>query len=370
MNFKNIQGGVLIFVMVLSFIIILFIALLLTLYGDSVSHVKVVRDALYNDYKSSNMAIYTKAAYLDDSELQDAYAKKSGVDHYLTRYFNNYTKTLHAGINTLDKYYIEFNKSFREATFTNPETGALHLNNLDDIKNFKVYWNMKSDWTEASPTDDLVDFKKYNPQKRTESSDIRITLVKYGNSTYAVKCFLSSNSDIVSTAASGQYDSVFNNSITIDESYFKRSIDCTTTLDAVPGGSPPYDQDDPYKNELMLNANGVAVLDFNNYSYLLLVEPVSGVTTVRTVAIGNNGGDASIDGYTPTPYLNINIYPETSAKFFESNEFIGSYGSVAATSFGSVTYQSNTINSDSQVTNEEVLDLLYDHFVNTCAGNC
>ncbi|MBT4936635.1 hypothetical protein HON22_01845 [Candidatus Peregrinibacteria bacterium] len=298
---KSSKGGILLYVVIISAIVSMMVFMISVLFGSATRSSKDIKNFITKDYKSDNIITNTESRYKNDPSDVNIFLKQSNFLHQATQYKNDYTVFLNSQKVSEKSWTLPFKKAQRERPFVSSSAGVLYDNKLDTLRSFKIYWNMKN----TADTDEL---KKYNPMKRIEASNLRITLTKTGpqNST---RCFNTNNADVISDIGIDGGDSLaslFLNEITIKESYFKSatlSADCSKTPDYV--GDPlanPAIAPDPFEPPL-LNNDGILPLDFENYTFALKVEALDSAGHVRVQALGNNG-------FIPTNELEILVEPE------------------------------------------------------------
>ncbi len=313
------NGGILLYVFILGVIMLTFISLLATLFSSSVVNVKNIQDFIGRTQKAENIFNNAVERYKNDQNDYEMYLKQEDFEHSLTQYKKDQTVFLHSSTDDKKDYIWSFNDTQREIAFIKEDsvTGedVFFDNKLDEIKSFKIYWNMKTDISNP-------EISKYNPMQRVENAHLRITLEKVGKVGLenSKRCFNTNNSvviDHITIQSEDIFEDVFNNALIIDESYFKSftlSDDCTKIPDYVGDleGDPPIFPD-PYEPPLL---NGNNPLDFNNYGYTLTIEVLSGETSVRVNAVGNNG-------YIPTDYLDVEVIPEKEGDVLEEEVYVG-----------------------------------------------
>ena len=300
---KNNKGGVLLYVIIIISIITTLFFLSLTLFSSSAKRNKSIQTFIQKNIQQDNIINNIEARYKNNPFDIAIPLKQKEFQHQVTQYSNNYTQFLHANIDTEKSFSMNIHQSQKEAPFLNTDTGLISDNQLEKIRGFQIYWNMKN-------TIDNDELKQFNSIGRTENSHLRITLTKTGpqNST---RCFNTNNLDVINDIiidGGDSLSSVFNNELIIKESFFKSatlSNDCTKTPDYIgdPDATPPINPD-PFEPKL-LNNDSVLPLDFSNFHYTLTIEILNGDSHVRVKALGNNG-------FLPTKALKIIVEPEFS----------------------------------------------------------
>lgn len=300
-NLQNNTGGILLYVIIISTIIGVLVFLVSILFSSAARSSQDIKNFIHKDFKSENIISNTQSRYKNDPQDINISLSQSNFQHQATQYRNDWTLFLNSQ-KTLEKSQsLDFKKAQRERPFPNSNTGLMYNNQLDTVRSFKVYWNMKN-------TVDNDELKKYNPMKRAENSNLRITLTKTGTEN-STRCFNTNNADVtpdVGIDGGDTLSSVFLNEIIIKESYFKSatlSSDCTKVPDYV--GDPlatPAIPPDPFEPAL-LNSDGILPLDFENHVYTLTVEALDSASHIRIQALGNNG-------FIPTNELEIFVEPE------------------------------------------------------------
>ena len=297
------MGGALLYVLVLWGVISLFLSLVVVLFGSSVSTTHTVKGYLQGDYLQKNILSSVLARYSQNSQDYELHTQQEGFTHTVTRFSDKKIIEVNANIDAKKEYYYEFHRDQREIQYVDPVTGDISKNNLEEIQNWEIYWDMKTDQSN-------VVVQQYNPLQVQESTDLRVTLIKFGAQT-SKKCFDTSASDV--TVVDPGVLSAFQKKIVLDELYFKSS---SLTEDC--------DELDPDDDSLLLNSNGVLPLDFDNNRYILKVESLSGATHVQVLSVGN-------DSYIPTEYVYVDIVPDFEGVSVDGEYFIGGVNSAVFT---------------------------------------
>jgi hypothetical protein len=309
------SGYIMFYVLMIGFIIIIFLTLLYSIFGISISNLMTNLGQSNLDLKAKNILNYTYNLYLNDSLDSEILAERDYFDKQISSYKKDFTQILDQ-VDNKNLVYV-FHPYQEEQSFINLKTNELYDNNINEIESFKIYWNIKEKLEGTESLEIQAEHKKYNPIEREEESELKITMIRKKAGTYVQKCFYTDNPDIGDKTAVGDFSDLFVNSLDLSENLFKRHSDCTNDLAEDLLKNPPLEEDRFYGDSLF-NIDGT--LDLKNNTYILIIEPKSDkITHIRVNAIGNNS-------YIPTVNLYQKLIPKSSGiKEYQQTKFIIPY---------------------------------------------